>query len=690
MYNLIYTVPFKDINNNDYTIEISEDGGTASPIELTGGVSPFIIEYNDEPFLYTPTRLTGVTIKLVGGDYLQKLYSTEYQKFKVNLKKGSNILWTGFITPEVYSQDYSNNVFELEIECISALATLEYIDFKKNTDTLTLMELLKDCISKSQGDYIYAYIPSTYSLDLQMVSVSTSNFVDEDGKPMTYKEILEAICIFLNWTITEYENKIYFIDVDYVSKGYTEYKDILSRGFPTVILSNTIKLQDIQSMGASNTLTIVGGYNKAVVIDSDYELDNERLFPELKFTAMGGINKVEKVVDNETMYQKWWCFQPQEFKFYYYTYYETQSGGITYGNWRESNQTEIDNDINHDLAGVYPVKTTNYSIKPLPNSIDFTDEFELHQNWKTKTDVFLYDNLISFKMIETKFDTDFIIIDSDYKLAINFEIGRCVADERLMYDVKQLEVDDDDNADVIVDLPVELKFGEFYYNGESWQTESCTFKIPAEFKLNDCKNLYKSCTNTNNLIYHVSELQGYLIHIDRILQGTPTLTIYNPKERYKTNDKAIKPRSYFLKNIEIQCQKIGSSDLFNKQEKKDTKYENVINEDYINQCDDITFYITSKNDSELSFSKAMYNNAILDTIQNKITDTQEKPEKLMIQRIVNQYQQPKIRLTQMVEPMILPYSIVTDDNLSGKKLLFNGGTIDYYNNTANYKLLEIN
>ena len=86
----------------------------------------------------------------------------------------------------------------------------------------------------------------------------------------------------------------------------------------------------------------------------------------------------------------------------------------------------------------------------------------------------------------------------------------------------------------------------------------------------------------------------------------------------------------------------------------------------------------------------MYNNAILDTIQNKITNTQEKPEKLMIQRIVNQYQQPKIRLTQMVEPMILPYSIVTDDNLSGKKLLFNGGTIDYYNNTANYNLLEIN
>ncbi len=681
MYNLIYTVPFKDINNNDYTIEISEDGGTASPIELTGGVSPFTIEYNDEPFLYTPTRLTGATIKLVGGDYLQKLYSTEYQKFKVNLKKDSNILWTGFITPEVYSQDYSNNVFELEIECISALATLEYIDYKKSTDTLTLMELLKDCISKSKGDYVHVYIPSTYNIDLQMVSVSTSNFIDEDDKPMNYKEILESICTFLNWTVTEYQGDIFFIDTDYISKGYSEYKDILSRGFPTVNLSNTIKLQDIQSMGASNTLTIVGGYNKAVVIDSDYEVESERLFPELQFTAMGGINKVEKVVEKK-MYQKWWCFVPTNFKYYNYVYTGTQ--------WREATQTEINNDNEKNLAGVYPIKTTEYSIEDMPNQLTYTDVFELHQQFSDNNQ-YMYHTSPKLKMIETNdnFMNNSIIIDSDYKLCISLDFARIITDERLMYNDKGEWKTDEELQPI--QIPMSLQIGNNWYNGTNWTDSETTFNVPINITQKQTMCVYIQNNNTNNFIYNVNKLNGYLINIDKVLQGKIKLTIYNPIDTIKsTLVDYINARSYYIKNIKLDCQKIGKNNLFGEEEKKDTKYENVVNEDYINQCDDITFYITSKNDSELSFSKAMYNNAILDTIQNKITNTQEKPEKLMIQRIVNQYQQPKIRLTQMVEPMILPYSIVTDDNLSGKKLLFNGGTIDYYNNTANYNLLEIN
>ena len=680
MYNLIYTVPFKDINNNDYTIEISEDGGTASPIELTGGVSPFTIEYNDEPFLYTPTRLSGATIKLVGGDYLQKLYSTEYQKFKVNLKKDSNILWTGFITPEVYSQDYSNNVFELEIECISALATLEYIDFKKNTDTLTLMELLKDCINKSQGDYAYAYIPSTYNIDLQMVSVSTSNFIDEDDKPMNYKEILESICTFLNWTVTEYENKIYFIDVDYISKGYSEYKDILSRGFPTVNLSNTIKLQDIQSMGASNTLTIVGGYNKTVVIDSDYEVESERLFPELNFTARGYSDYVKHRVD-KTIYEKYWCYNPESFKIYKYVY--------TGNNWREANQTDIDNDTYNSLGGVYPIKTTEYDAENIPNQISLTDVFELHQK-STGYDIYMYHTSPKFKMIETndEFMKNSIIIDSDYKFSISFDIGRVVDNERLMYPVKEFKEDKELEP---IQLPISLQIGNNWYNGTNWTNSETTFNVPINITQKKILNKYIENNNTINFKDNVPELKGYVINVDKVLYGKIKLIIYNPIDTIKSSlVDDVNARSYFLKNFELRCQKIGSNYLVGDKEKEDTKYENVVNEDYINQCDDITFYITSKNDSELSFSKVYYNGTILDTIQNKITDTQEKPEKLMIQRIVNQYQQPKIRLTQMVEPMILPYSIVTDDNLSGKKLLFNGGTIDYYNNTANYNLLEIN
>ena len=118
MYNLIYTMPFTNVDGEALTVQILEDGGTGSPVELTGGTPPFIVDVNDEDFLYTPTRFSGATLKLVGSDYLQKLFSTQYQKFKVNLVKAGSVIWTGFITPELYSQDYDNSLFELEIECI--------------------------------------------------------------------------------------------------------------------------------------------------------------------------------------------------------------------------------------------------------------------------------------------------------------------------------------------------------------------------------------------------------------------------------------------------------------------------------------------------------------------------------------------------------------------------------------------
>ena len=129
MYNVIYTIPFNGKDGNSYIIEISQDGATGSPIELIGGVSPFQIEYNGEDFLYNSSKLCGATIrlvgdniKLIGSDKFQQLFSTNYQEFKVNLKRNNTIIWTGFITPETYSQDFSHasNILTLKKQQIQS------------------------------------------------------------------------------------------------------------------------------------------------------------------------------------------------------------------------------------------------------------------------------------------------------------------------------------------------------------------------------------------------------------------------------------------------------------------------------------------------------------------------------------------------------------------------------------------
>lgn len=91
------------------------------------------IEIADDNFLYVPIRFSTATIRVVGNDYLQSLYSTGYQQYRVNFKQGDTIVWTGFITPELYTQDYTATLFDLEIQCVSAMNTLEYADYKQKS-----------------------------------------------------------------------------------------------------------------------------------------------------------------------------------------------------------------------------------------------------------------------------------------------------------------------------------------------------------------------------------------------------------------------------------------------------------------------------------------------------------------------------------------------------------------------------
>ena len=367
MYNLIYTVPFTNVDGEALTIQILEDGGTGTPVELTGGTPPFIVDVNDEDFLYTPTRFSGATLKLVGSDYLQKLFSTQYQRFKVNLVRTGSVIWTGFITPELYSQDYDNSLFELEIECISALSTLEYIDFKQEGATISLLGIIKKCITENKGDFRAVYIPNAYTSSLDGITVSTANFIDEDGKAMTLKECLEETCKFLNWTITEYDGIVYFIDMDYIKAGKTSYTNILTS--TTTTLSSTINLRDIPSKGNNNQLSILGGYNRAVVIDSDYEADKDSLYPESNFRWQVPMYSKSKEFNGKT---------------YIKNFAESEAFEPVYYAGNSTSFTKVDDGFSLDKqkqrAGTFLTQVASYDTGNKPVKLNYEDLFEIkHQ-----------------------------------------------------------------------------------------------------------------------------------------------------------------------------------------------------------------------------------------------------------------------------------------------------------------------
>ena len=689
MYNLIYTMPFTNVDGEALTVQILEDGGTGSPVELTGGTPPFIVDVNDEDFLYTPTRFSGATLKLVGSDYLQKLFSTQYQKFKVNLVKAGSVIWTGFITPELYSQDYDNSLFELEIECISALSTLEYIDFKQEGATVSLLGIIKKCITESKGDFRAVYIPNVHTSSLDGITVSTANFIDEDGKAMTLKECLEEVCKFLNWTVTEYDGCIYFIDMDYIKAGKTSYTNILTS--TTTTLSSTINLRDIPSKGNSNLLSILGGYNKAIVIDSDYEVDSDILYPELELNLSGGeLFKFEKTKD-DTIYKK-----------------EYYNSNLELFNYVLSNNsyTTYDKPFNTDKqsAGAVAMRKTSYGKTEALSKYSWQEMIEIKQKSAIILDnsapYYLYKDIyhngeeikndpfiLNYPAIKCKGnELSYLVFDPDIKLCINFDIYLTTDKDGFEGDFKPTGL----TSVPKLFIPMQLRIGDHYYNGSSWVTDSNTiFKVSTTATPNNYVNTWLQVYNYNDPELNVPDLNGYIVSFKSITTGDIELTIYNPAiNPYSTPVFENPIESFFIRNIEISTQRVNASK--SDSTKQDTKYENVVNEGFINALDDIEFKITSKNESELSYSKAMDGNSILDVLTNNIDNNSEKPEKLLIQRIINQYKQPKIKLVQVIKPDILPYSKVTDSYLSGKQFVFTGGRINYEDNSIECNLIELN
>lgn len=500
---------------------------------------------------------------------------------------------------------------------------------------------------------------------------------------------MEEVCKFLNWTVTEYDGCIYFIDMDYIKAGKTSYTNILTS--TTTTLSSTINLRDIPSKGNSNLLSILGGYNKAIVIDSDYEVDSDILYPELELNLSGGeLFKFEKTKD-DTIYKK-----------------EYYNSNLELFNYVLSNNsyTTYDKSFNTDKqsAGAVAMRKTSYGKTEALSKYSWQEMIEIKQKSAIILDnsapYYLYKDIyhngeeikndpfiLNYPAIKCKGnELSYLVFDPDIKLCINFDIYLTTDKDGFEGDFKPTGL----TSVPKLFIPMQLRIGDHYYNGSSWVTDSNTiFKVSTTATPNNYVNTWLQVYNYNDPELNVPDLNGYIVSFKSITTGDIELTIYNPAiNPYSTPVFENPIESFFIRNIEISTQRVNASK--SDSTKQDTKYENVVNEGFINALDDIEFKITSKNESELSYSKAMDGNSILDVLTNNIDNNSEKPEKLLIQRIINQYKQPKIKLVQVIKPDIPPYSKVTDSYLSGKQFVFTGGRINYEDNSIECNLIELN
>lgn len=685
-YGLIYTIPFASLEEVSYIVKIEKEGYDGESTELVAGANPFVVEISDEEFIYTPTRFSTATIGIVGSDYLRTLFSTDYRQFRVTLERNGVTEWCGYIKPELYTQDYSSDLFSLEMECMSAMSVLEYLDYTikgEEKSFVSLWYLLERCIGESGGNYTSVYIPHVYASGasqyaegenvLEKMLISEQDFFDEDDKPMKLKEVLEEICKFLNWTCVDWKGELYFVDIDHEGT-YNKYD--LSLAVKEEAGVNSLIVQDIGFAGSGHSLDILPGYNKVTVKCSNYPVGN--IFPEEDFK--GRIIDTYEYTSVEDAKIRNVMLLPDVYKAFYYWFSENENSELGFSvGWNEITEdfyVGLTTLYKWAVAGTKVIKRCEISLedgKPTIYNYDYTDIIYLCPTQKVSG---------SFWNTVAPLPVGYPLVTMGLNLPCAMYVNGAIAID-MSIRIPSGGVPDDMDFQPII-MYFELSIGKLYYNGETWTSEKKYFGV--QFENEDRK--FESgnsidIQNTKTLDMPYNGAKGYIIPIGETgIVGSPQLSIVGFFARGSGDYDSMKYQvGCYIEKVDVKYFKKDSG-LYPADEdsSSDRVYENVLNEDYINELDEIGLKISSYNNDGACYSKvALDGNYLTDNLYNSILGKNKRPEELLITRIINHYSDTRIKLTQIVKNSkeISPLTILTDNFWVSKRFINAGGSIDY-------------
>lgn len=676
-YGLIYTIPFATIDNISCVVEIEKENYSGEVTELKGGASPFTVDIADDEFLYVPIRFSTATIRIVGSDYLQSLFTTAYQEYRVVFKKNGIVTWIGFIKPEIYTQDYTSETFELEMECMSAMSTLEFIDYEvggKKKEFVSLWSLLKKCIEASSANYNAVYLPYVYAKNekeylsgsniLYEMRISEQNFFDEGGKAMKLKEVLEEVCKFLNWTCVDWKGELYFIDLDY-DGVYHKYNVALTE--KEEVEFNSITIQNIGFAGSDHSMDILPGYNKVTIKCSNYPIP-ETLNFSVDYDDLERLVTLPDIVSGDDVSHRL-LLNPGDLDMYQYEQFAHRVDINGY-----KNNVEAEN-----LLGAIPMRYCNYKMVDkdggkVPDITEYNYTDIIRVRLKNKDGIVLggYVPVFILRSPCVAYPPGVFCINASVKYFQNEELSPLSKDRwggNLMIGTKLFI----GNTDLTTDDPV---LGNNLYK--------CTYISFGAYEDGD----YKSIINDKKLNDPYQGASGKMIYSSFTGSGITTgeLEFQLLASMYPSE---VNKYGVFLQNFTVKFIPRDGEDTTSN---SDRIYENVINENYINELDEIELKISSYNHDGACYGKVVLSTDYLrDDLYSYIEGTTVRPEEQLIRRIINRYNTTRVKLTQVIKesPDITPLSRLSDNYMVNKRFINAGGSIDYKMNRFQCVMIEI-
>lgn len=676
-----YRLPFFNYAGESLEIKFYIEDYIGEIETLTGAPSAFVVTGTDEEFVYEPVRISTASVSIVTDSLLNDLFSVNSHHVAVKLYRGNKLLWTGYVEPEVFTQAYVPIADKLSINCISAIGTLENIQYEKQTENgfITAINLLRYIIRSANGGYEKIYIPYVYGSSevnystkkniFDEITLAEENFTSEG---MMLDEVLEYFCRFFNWTLYDYEGSLYFVDADWKGEYFSYGEDLVTY---EMVTPNTVLLQDIGFGGSDHTIDVLPGYNKVtvkainnvfdeLVENEDLETLKENSYQSVSYDKLSGDDV--KVVRKRFLIPEKWELDS----------YDGDTG-----------EKQDPKDAMNNSFGSALLKISEYGGKWersdfIPDISDYSWTLAVQdrvkgQQFQEKPGEAMSKDLVAIKGAKgaawmngaLSIDGSIIVPWDDANLAF------CKPSGKSGY----------------ADITYVLRIGDKYWNGSSWVDSEAEFKIRYE---NESAGSPLTVKNTKSPDMPYSGLSGYIIKLpdNAPIIGDLSLKIRRTSEIGFTPESgagSIKFYGYIYKNPNLNYKK--KDGVVDEGENGDRVYENVVNEKFMSELDEIEFGISSYNEDGATYSKALLNgNFLTNNLYSAIEGTLVRPEEALIRRIINRYRVTKIKLTQVLKnsDLIHPFTVLYDNSMVSKKFMLLSGVWDYEQNTVTLSMIE--
>lgn len=747
---------FKGLNDVQYEVQIVKDSTQAVKEILLAGASPFVVRYNSSTTPFDGIRTSTATISIVHDTYLEDVLPSTARETRVILRSGNQVLWDGYLTPKIYDQSYRDEIETIELEAADCLSSTQYIPYETDVKGVkSFRDIIGDVLNQTNIEGFYW--PATRWINNKQVypdelMISTHNFYSSDSnEPWNGKEIIEEISKYLGFTAIQKGKWLFFVDYAYLSKNPGIPFSLFSKinnytQSTTSILGNLKTITQNDLTGGNEEVGFEPIYNKFVVKDSFYEAEdfisnifddnyltnrNGDFFTSIKLDAPpsgfehrpeypwgAGLfaQKLEKDASDWDYVFFHRLYDHEQFESVYRddTLYELKNLPDTTKKSQNITRDYVGATI-LDLGVARKEYTSDSNQTVVTNKVDWNRYLCINQRgkgWGYENVGKGYGEAINDKMVVFRLKPGFrsnIILDASNYLVINYSMlftkyynrNYINPDWTTQTFKKSWNTDGTAEGTQFGTLAFKLGFGNKYWNGSNWQNGPTTFEIPCVREEDDYGVIMQTREVLNNVGWELDiHEEGYKIHLLGVdTSDEMTFEIYLPKLQLLTDFPRAQPLEYnqycWIKDFSMKITKVGQD---KEVEEADVVYENIVNEENVNEMDEIELKITtSVSNSKSSYSNVVYFNKSTQQLSNLTTIYEPSisqnmtPEENIIARYHKQYSTPTKKLTYTLNTdlsLLDVYQGMDFENSEARYVQL-GTEIDYKNNQQIMELVEL-